>query len=218
MPSTTSFLSISYFPSSKLCSRLAIPLAFFLHPPLQNFRLAKMYLSWRYIVFILFTHRSVAADVPNTFELYPPYQQLRTCAQKVFGPSQIVSVIGCPSPVYNGCFCRGVSDFSVTITGFFSSFVNSICSSSQADLSSVFAVYDGYCSTNGFPHPAANNAVTTTLPGSIGDPTSTVLIITTATSTSSPGVNSAATRECYFSLDLLGLAVLLPLLLFDAFR
>lgn len=179
-----------------------------------------MYFVWRYIFPILFAYQGLADDVANTMEYYTPYQHLRICAQSVFSPSAIVSVIGCPSPWYNGCYCRGMSDFSVIITSYISSFINSACSSNQVDVSSVFSVYDGYCEGAGYLHPAANNAATTTLQGSIGAPTSTVLVITTATATatSSSGVNSAATREYHPSLAFLGFAVFLPVLVFEALR
>jgi len=135
-----------------------------------------MYFVWRYIFPILFAYQGFADDVANTMGYYTPYQHLRICAQSVFSPSAIVTVIGCPSPWYNGCYCRGMSDFSVIITSYISSFVNSACSSNQVDVSSVFSVYDGYCEGAGYSHPAANNAATTTLQGSIGAPTSTVLV------------------------------------------
>ncbi|KAE9377312.1 hypothetical protein N431DRAFT_463087 [Stipitochalara longipes BDJ] len=130
---------------------------------------------------------------------YDGYVHLRTCAQAcIAGGSnadQPGILIGCPNPVYDSCFCRGMEDLAAPVTSLISSCVNSRCSSDQTDVTAAFAVYNGYCSQAGYPHAAVNTAATTTAGGAsvaaTGIPTSTVLAITTVTG--SAGMTSATT-------------------------
>jgi hypothetical protein len=149
---------------------------------------------------------------------YDGYVHLRSCAQLCIAgggnADQPGILIGCPVPVYDSCFCRGMEDLAVPVTSLISSCVNSRCSSDQTDVTAAFAVYNGYCLQAGYTHLAANNAATTTTDGesvgATGTPTSTVLVITTVTGSS--GVNSAATREYHPCLLLLCIPIILGLL------
>ena len=134
---------------------------------------------------------------------YDGYVHLRTCAQMClagYGNADQPGIyIGCPNPVYDSCFCRGMEDLSSAVTSLISSCVNSRCSSDQTDMTAAFAVYNGYCSQAGYPHVAANAATTTVYGGGSlgagagGGATSTVVVLSTVTGSS--GVNSVATRE-----------------------
>jgi hypothetical protein len=89
---------------------------------------------------------------------YDGYVHLRSCAQLCIAgggnADQPGIYIGCPIPVYDSCFCRGMQDLAGPVTSLISSCVNSRCSLNQVDLTAAFAVYDGYCSKAGYPHPA----------------------------------------------------------------
>jgi hypothetical protein len=174
----------------------------------------------RKLILVLFTFiGGLAADGwDGAILTYDGYVHLRTCAQLCIAgggnADQPGILIGCPVPVYDSCFCRGMEDLAVPVTSLISSCVNSRCSSDQTDVTAAFAVYNGYCSQAGYTHPAANNAATTTLDGgsigTTGTPTSTILVITTVTGSS--GVNSAATREYHPCLLLLCIPIILGLL------
>jgi hypothetical protein len=174
----------------------------------------------RKLILLLFTFiGGLAADGwDGAILAYDGYEHLRTCAQMCIArygnADQPGILIGCPEPVYDSCFCRGLEDLATEVTSLISSCVNIRYSSDQTDVTAAFAVYDGYRSQAGYPHLAVNSPATTTLDGSsvaaAGIPTSTVLVITTATGSS--GVSSAATREYIPRLLLLCMPVVLGLL------
>ncbi|CAM5998861.1 unnamed protein product [Sphagnum balticum] len=174
----------------------------------------------RKLILVLFTFIGglLADGWDGAILTYDGYVHLRSCAQLcIAGGSnadQPGILIGCPSPVYDSCFCRGMEDLAAPVTSLISSCVNSRCSSDQTDVTAAFAVYNGYCSQAGYPHLAANSAATTALDGgpvsATGIPTSTVLVITTVTGSS--GVISAATREYLPCLLLLCIPIVLGLL------
>jgi hypothetical protein len=167
------------------------------------------------LVLFLFIVGLAADGYGGAILTYDGYVHLRSCAQLCIAGSvnadQPGIFIGCPSPVYDSCFCRGVEDLAGPVTSLISSCVNSRCSSDQTDVTAAFAVYNEYCSQAGYTHLATNNVATTTLNGGVvGAPTSTVLVITTETGSS--GVNSAATREYRLCLLFLCIPIALGLL------
>ncbi|EGD92157.2 hypothetical protein H112_00231 [Trichophyton rubrum D6] len=86
------------------------------------------------------------------------YGSQRECAQNLcfegsFGSNRIDSVLGCPSPPMDDCFCR--LDLQASATSFLSSCVNKQCESNTIDLTQAINIYTGYCASAGYKSGSA---------------------------------------------------------------
>ncbi|KAF8850954.1 hypothetical protein BDZ45DRAFT_751193 [Acephala macrosclerotiorum] len=71
----------------------------------------------------------------------------------------LAAALGCTSPYYNGCYCT--SAVASAATSIISRCIITECSGT-AEIPDAFSIYNNYCTTAGYPGPAANIAQTTT--------------------------------------------------------
>ncbi|KAN0090034.1 hypothetical protein V8E51_018613 [Hyaloscypha variabilis] len=71
----------------------------------------------------------------------------------------LAAALGCTSPYYNGCYCT--SAIASSATKVISQCIIEECSGT-AEIPDAFSIYNNYCTTAGYPGPAAVTAETTT--------------------------------------------------------
>lgn len=139
------------------------------------------------------------------------YQEQRPCVQNCIWReddhiSNLNGYLGCPSPVANSCWCRDA--LTLYALSFLTSCVNQFCNSVSTDVSQAVSVYTEYCSQVA---PAKNEATPTV---DNKEPTSTVRVFVTVTSSSTP-VGGAVSQALSESLqDLIFIKTALCLLFF----
>ncbi|PMD67365.1 uncharacterized protein K444DRAFT_606308 [Hyaloscypha bicolor E] len=160
------------------------------------------------------------ADGTVSLQLAPAFSSVRPCVQNCidgdgFGGccAGVLGLIGCNN--LDSCFCR--TDFESSVSSILTSCINVQCNTHEIDLSAGVSLYNGYCGIDGatlnnYPTSSSANQVagTTTLPVSPGS-TPTVVVVSTATSTS--GSSTLATSMSEWPIKMMVVPVLAALVL-----
>lgn len=184
--------------------------------PITRLSLAISRLLLSYFSFLPKTH----ADGTVSLQVAPAFSSVRPCVQFCIGGCQ-----GCPGILgflqcnnLDSCFCR--TDFESSVSTYLTSCINVQCSTHEIDLSAGVSLYNGYCGIDGatlnnYPTSSSANKVagTTTLPVSPGS-TPTVVVVSTATSTS--GSSTLATSMSEWPIKMMVVPVLAALVLSSA--
>ncbi|SPO07721.1 uncharacterized protein DNG_10416 [Cephalotrichum gorgonifer] len=140
--------------------------------------------------------RVMAQDIATITD-QPAYQSQRPCAQGCFylgafkGPDNLARAIDCDVKyIANDCFCRG--DLQWTATSYLSSCVNSACDRKTVDVESAVALYNDYCTSNGFTRDAQEARPTDASTGIQNSPTATVTLFVTVTATPSTAARTTS--------------------------
>jgi hypothetical protein len=158
------------------------------------------------------------ADGTVSLQVAPAFSSVRPCVQACVGECPgcgegIVGILGCNN--LDSCFCR--TDFESSVSTYLTSCINVQCNTHEIDLSAGVSLYNGYCGIDGatlnnYPTSSSANQVagTTTLPVSPGS-TPTVVVVSTATSTS--GSSTLATSMSEWPIKMMVVPVLAALVL-----
>lgn len=113
----------------------------------------------------------------------PDYDLQRPCAKRCFyygsssdgGADNLAGGIDCDvDPIRNDCICR--VDLQPSAQSYLSSCVNDKCDDNTVDLNSALAIYNDYCTSNGYVTGSQTAATTTTTNIGMQPPSATVTV------------------------------------------